>query len=87
MPADRLANIYRTRLRHTQRRGQPTLALAATVNLLLAAEEELLHIGQINAADASWTFMLFLNADATAVVACTAVARRATPTRPDSEAK
>ncbi|MFI0976030.1 hypothetical protein ACH4SP_03265 [Streptomyces sp. NPDC021093] len=75
VPAGQLARTYRMRLRRTQRRGQPTLALAATVDRLLEAEEELLRIGQIVAADSSWTFMLFLNAAATEVLACTGVAR------------
>ncbi|GHE91065.1 hypothetical protein GCM10018785_67160 [Streptomyces longispororuber] len=75
VPADRLACIYRRRLRITQRRGQPTLALADTVDILSRAAEEPLLIGRIDAVDTSWTFMLFLNATATAVLACTGVAR------------
>ncbi|MFH8560028.1 hypothetical protein [Streptomyces sp. NPDC017988] len=43
-------------------RGQPTLALTTTVDRLQQAEEEPIRIGQIVAADSSWTFMLFLNA-------------------------
>ncbi|WP_327122099.1 hypothetical protein OG206_32250 [Streptomyces sp. NBC_01341] len=81
-PADHLARIYRRRLRLTQKRGQPTLALAATVDLLFQAAEEPLRIGRINAADTSWTFMLFLNASATAVLACTGVARSKPPDEP-----
>nr|WP_202513369.1 hypothetical protein [Streptomyces sp. SID8373] len=74
-PADHLAHIYQRRLRLTQKRGQPTLALAATVDILFQAAEEPLRIGRIDAAGTSWTFMLFLNATATAVLACTGVAR------------
>ncbi|WP_331768066.1 hypothetical protein [Embleya sp. NBC_00896] len=85
VPADRLAHTYRIRLRHTRKRGRPTLALAATVDRLLEAEDELLRIGQIVATDSSWTFMLFLNATATAVLACTGVARTESPADQGSE--
>ncbi|MEV8023023.1 hypothetical protein AB0O76_43395 [Streptomyces sp. NPDC086554] len=78
---------YRTRLRITQKRGQPTLALAATVDILSHAAEEPLCIGRIDAADTSWTFMLFLNAAATAVLACTGVARCESPAEPATDAK
>lgn len=46
------------------------MALAATADGLLKAKEELLRNGQTVATDSSWTFMLFLNATATAVPAC-----------------
>ena len=87
VPANRLAHTYRTRLRVTQKRGQPTLALAATVDLLFQAAEEPLRIGHIDAADRSWTFMLFLNATATAVLACTGVARSEPPAEPATDVK
>ncbi|MFH8350436.1 hypothetical protein [Streptomyces sp. NPDC018045] len=79
VPADRLAHTYWTRLRITQKRGQPTLALAATVGLLSHAAQEPLRLGRIDAADTPWTFMLFLNATATAGLACTGVARSQPP--------
>jgi hypothetical protein len=87
VPADRVAHTYRTRLRITHERGQPTLALAATVDLLFQAAEEPLRIGRINAADMSWTFMLFLNATATGVLACTGVARSEPSAEPTTDAK
>ncbi|KOG54406.1 hypothetical protein ADK76_23330 [Streptomyces griseoflavus] len=87
VPADRLAHTYRTRLRITQKRGQPTLALAATVGLLSHAAQEPLRLGRIDAADTPWTFMLFLNATATAVLACTGAARSEPPAEPVSDAK
>ncbi len=62
VPADHLTHTYRRRLRTTQKRGQPTLALAATADILAHAAKEPLRIGRIDAADTSWTFMLFLNA-------------------------
>ncbi|MBU6532169.1 hypothetical protein [Streptomyces mayonensis] len=72
--ADQLFRTYRARLRLTQKRGQPTLALAETVEILKATEDELLRIGRIDTADRVWTFMLFLNATASMVLACTGVA-------------
>ncbi|MCX4704191.1 hypothetical protein [Streptomyces sp. NBC_01373] len=87
VPADRVAHTYRARLRITQKRGQPTLGLGATVDLLFQAGQEPLRIGRIDAADMSWTFMLFLNATATAVLACTGVARSEPPDQPAPEAK
>ncbi|MDX3588930.1 hypothetical protein [Streptomyces europaeiscabiei] len=87
VPANELAGIYRARLRRTQRRGQPTLALSATVDILFQAAEEPIRIGRIDTTDASWTFMLFLNATATAVLACTGVARNTSSAEPGSDAK
>ncbi|MEV7189641.1 hypothetical protein [Kitasatospora sp. NPDC093102] len=73
VPANQLFHTYRTRLRLTQKRGQPTLALAETVEILKGTGDELLRIGRIDTADRTWTFMLFLNATATTVLACTGV--------------
>ncbi|WP_030660580.1 hypothetical protein [Streptomyces rimosus] len=72
--AGRLAQVYRARLRRTLRRGRPTQGLAATVQILEDAEQRPLRIGRIDTADRSWSFTLFLDAAATAVVACTGVA-------------
>ncbi|MFF9690593.1 hypothetical protein [Streptomyces sp. NPDC014623] len=87
VPAARLAHTYRTRSRITQKRGRPTLALGATVDLLFQAGEEPLRVGRIDAPDMSWTFMLFLNATATAVLACTGVTRSEPPDEPATDAK
>ncbi|MFD6277695.1 hypothetical protein ACFWFI_19305 [Streptomyces sp. NPDC060209] len=87
VPADRVAHTYRTRLRITQKGGQSTLALGATVDLLFQAGEEPLRIGRIDAADLSWTFMLFLDATATAVLGCTGVARGGPPAEPATDLK
>ncbi|MGW2714143.1 hypothetical protein ACWC4J_35025 [Streptomyces sp. NPDC001356] len=87
VPADRLAHMYRRRLRITQKRGQPTLALAATVDVLFQAAEEPVRIGRIDAADTPWTFVLFLNATATAILACTGVARSEPRVEPVTDAK
>nr|WSW66160.1 hypothetical protein OG461_08135 [Streptomyces sp. NBC_00995] len=84
VPAKQVTHIYRARLRITEKRGQQTQALAATVDILDRAGDALLRIGRIDAADASWTFMLFLNATTTAVMACTGVARARPTTHPAS---
>ncbi|MFK0297442.1 hypothetical protein ACIQU6_44260 [Streptomyces sp. NPDC090442] len=83
VPADRPAHTYRRRLRHTQERGQTTLALATTVDRLTAAQEELLRIGPTVATDASWTFTLFLNSTATDVLDRTGTATTTSPAKPN----
>ncbi|MFI6983981.1 hypothetical protein ACIBSV_35925 [Embleya sp. NPDC050154] len=72
VPANRHAQTYRTRLRRLRKRKpeQPTPGLAETVDILERADDELLRLGQINTADRAWTFMLFLDAAATTVLAC-----------------
>ncbi len=75
VPANQLAATYRTRLRLTQRRGQSTLALAETIDILEQAGEARVRIGRIDPADEAWTFMLFLDAEAITVLACTGVGR------------
>ncbi|WP_316750991.1 hypothetical protein [Streptomyces herbicida] len=82
LPADRLAHTYRVRLRHTLRRGHTVEGLAATVGILEQAGEELLRIGCIDAVDKSFAFTLFLNAAATAVVACAGGTRSGTTHTP-----
>ncbi|MEV4436575.1 hypothetical protein [Streptomyces sp. NPDC049585] len=72
--AHQLTHTYRTRLRITQKRGQPTLALAETVEILRRAGEEPLRIGRIDSVDGAWKFVLFLSATATTVLACTGAA-------------
>lgn len=75
VPADRLAHLYRGRLRRTRAHGQRTRDLPATVAALEQSGGEPLRLGRVKAADGSWTFLVFLDAAATAVVACTGVAR------------
>ncbi|MDR3033688.1 MAG: hypothetical protein LBV78_11390 [Kitasatospora sp.] len=75
VPADRLFHSYRTRLRITQKRGLPTLGLTESVGSLEHAGDEALRLGLIKTADQAWTFMLFLNAAATTVLACARGAR------------
>lgn len=87
VPAGQLARTYQARLRRTQRRDHPTLALAATVDVLRQAGEEPIRIGRIDTADRYWRFMLFLNDTATAVVACTGVARTTSSAEPGCPAK
>ncbi|MFE9769566.1 hypothetical protein ACFYPC_34455 [Streptomyces sp. NPDC005808] len=82
VPADRLAHTYRVRSRHTVRRGHTVEGLASTVGILEQAGEELLRIGRIDAVDKSSVFTLFLNAAATAVVACAGGPRSGTPRAP-----
>ncbi|GAA2773610.1 hypothetical protein [Kitasatospora cinereorecta] len=70
VPTAMLFHGYRARLRHTRRRGVATLGLSETVAVLEQSEDEALRIGMIRSADRTWTFMLFLDAAATTVLAC-----------------
>nr|WSX47937.1 hypothetical protein OG409_02620 [Streptomyces sp. NBC_00974] len=70
VPAGRLGSAYGMRLRRIRLRGRQTLALDETVGILQRAADEPIRTGEIIAADQSWTFMLFLDATATTVLAC-----------------
>ncbi|MFD7706772.1 hypothetical protein [Streptomyces sp. NPDC059786] len=72
--AESLALVYGRRLRHTLRRGIETTNLARTVELL-GRHQQPVRLGQIRAADGSWTFMLFLTEDGSRLIACTGVRR------------
>jgi len=69
-----LALIYGRRLRHTRRRGIETKNLARAVELL-SRHQRPVRLGQIRAADGSWTFMLFLTEDGSRLITCTGVRR------------
>ncbi|MFI6244838.1 hypothetical protein [Streptomyces sp. NPDC051016] len=69
-----LALIYGRRLRHTRRRRIETKNLARAVELL-GRHQRPVRLGQIRAADGSWTFMLFLTEDGSRLIACTGVRR------------
>lgn len=70
--AKSLATIYGRRLRHTRRRGIETSGLARAVQRLDLYGRPV-RLGQITASDRSWIFMLFLDEDASTLVACTGV--------------
>ncbi|MER5430573.1 hypothetical protein [Streptomyces sp. NPDC002588] len=81
--AESLATIYGRRLRHTLRRGIETSGLARAVQQLDLYSRPV-RLGQIKTADGSWVFMLFLDQDATTLVACTGVRQtQPGPARPD----
>ncbi|MFF1650961.1 hypothetical protein [Streptomyces sp. NPDC058240] len=84
IPADRLAHTCRVRFRSTLRCGHTVEGLAATVDILEQTGEELLRIGCIDAVDESSVFTIFLNAAATAVVACAGGPRSGTPQTPSA---
>lgn len=73
-PAEPLAGVYRRRLRHTTRRGIPTLGLERAVRLL-GERRRPVRLGQITAGDGAWVFVLFLDEDGSGLVACTGVRR------------
>lgn len=59
---------------YTYRRGIETVNLGHAVELL-GRRQQPIHLGQIRAADGSWTFMLFLTEDGSRLIACTGVRR------------
>ncbi|OLZ65920.1 hypothetical protein AV521_29485 [Streptomyces sp. IMTB 2501] len=73
-PAEPLALTYGRRLRRMRRRGIETMNLERAVELL-GRHQQPVRLGQIGAADGSWTFMLFLNEDGSRLIACTGVRR------------
>ncbi|MGW3850905.1 hypothetical protein [Streptomyces fagopyri] len=73
-PAEPLALTYGRRLRHTRFRGIETTNLAHAVELL-GRHQQPVRLGEIRAADGSWTFMLFLAEDGSSLIACTGVRR------------
>lgn len=75
VPATQLVSAYGRRLRHTRRSGQETFDLSAAVDTLAHAGDSLIRIGSIGTTDRTWTFMLFLDATATTLLACTGVRR------------
>lgn len=77
--AESLARIYGRRLRLTLRKGIETTGLEQAVQGLSRYGGPV-RLGQIRAIDGSWTFMLFLDQDGSALVACTGV--RQTPPMP-----
>jgi hypothetical protein len=72
--AESLALVYGRRLRHTRRRGIETTNLERAVELL-GRHQQPVRLGQIRAADGTWTFMLFLTEDGSRLVGCTSVRR------------
>lgn len=79
-----LAAVYGRRLRHTLRRGIETSGLARAVQRLDLYGRPV-RLGQIRTVDGSWIFMLFLDEDGSALVACTGV-RQTQPGPPRSDA-
>ncbi|WP_436775547.1 hypothetical protein [Yinghuangia sp. YIM S09857] len=77
VPADRHCHTYRRRLRHTRKRGLATLGLAETVSILERAGDEAVRLGLIQTADRAWSYVLFIDATATTVLACARGARQA----------
>lgn len=76
VPADRHAGVCGIRMRTAARRGHTVEGLAATVDILRQAGEELLRTGSIDSVDMSAVFTIFLNSSATEVLACAGGPRR-----------
>ncbi|WP_449489112.1 hypothetical protein [Streptomyces lavendulae] len=70
VPAIRHAGVFGLRIRSAARRGHTIEGLAASVDILRQAVEELVRTGCIDSADRSSVFTIFLNSSATEVLAC-----------------
>jgi hypothetical protein len=74
-----VAGIAAARLRRSLKRGQTTLGLDETVEILARHRGEQLRTGIIDAADRSWLFTLCLDASGTELLACSGVKRSPRP--------
>ncbi|MFE4540231.1 hypothetical protein ACFRKB_35060 [Streptomyces scopuliridis] len=78
-PASRHAGVYRGRLRSVERHGGTALGLDEAIQILRQQGDEPVRTGCITSR--YWAFTLFLNADATQLLACGGV-KRETPKEP-----
>lgn len=74
-PASILFSIYTRRKRHTREHAVPTLGFTEAVNALGGCGDEPVRIGAVETAAPPYHFQLFLNQDATEVIACLGVAQ------------
>ncbi|MFB7411409.1 hypothetical protein ACFCZ2_29945 [Streptomyces sp. NPDC056202] len=82
IPASRHAGVFAIRIRTAARRGHTVEGLAASVEILRQAGEELVRTGLIYSVDRSSVFTLFLNSSATEVLACAGGLRPNPPQSP-----
>jgi len=73
--------IYARRDRHTRQRSIPTLGFTQAVDDLRAHGDDLVRLGAVDLDDPPYHFQLFLNEDATAVIACLGVDQSWNPRR------
>ncbi len=74
VPAERHAGVYARRLRRVRLKGIEPLGLERAVELLRQHGRPV-RGGMIESADRTWTFLLFLTEDGSALVACAGVQR------------
>ncbi|MGW4698933.1 hypothetical protein [Streptomyces sp. NPDC004285] len=82
VPASRHAGVFAIRIRTAARRGHTVGGLAASVEILRQAGEELVRTGLIYSVDRSSVVTLFLNSSATEVLACAGGLRPNLPQSP-----
>ncbi|KAB2587637.1 hypothetical protein F5983_36855 [Streptomyces arboris] len=82
VPASRHAGVFAIRIRTAARRGHTVEGLAAFVDILRQAGEELVRTGLIYSEGRSSVFTLFLNCSATEVLACAGGLRPDPPQSP-----
>lgn len=82
VPASRHAGVFAIRIRTAARRGHTVGGLAASVDILRQAGEELVRTGLVYSVDRSSVFTIFLNSSATEVLACAGGLRPKPPQLP-----
>lgn len=70
-----VVGIAAARLRRSLKRGQTTLGLDETIEVLARHRGEQLRTGIIDAADRLWFFTLYFDATGTELLACSGVKR------------
>ncbi|MEV4535000.1 hypothetical protein AB0J82_14330 [Asanoa sp. NPDC049518] len=73
IPANELAPSYRVREAHIRKVGIPSVGFAEAVETLAALEERPVLVGSVAQEASPRSFVVFLAADATAVLACIGV--------------
>ncbi|MCX4810598.1 hypothetical protein OG601_08180 [Streptomyces sp. NBC_01239] len=79
-----VAGIAWRRLATTSKRGQPTLGLDETVEILARHRDEQLRTATIDTPDRSWFFTVYFDATGTELLACSGVNRSRSPDPKDS---
>ena len=76
-PADRMVPAYERRAARALADGVPTLGFTEALDGLRRAGRQDLLLGQVTLVDPPYLFMVFLAADAAALVACVGIGQRA----------
>lgn len=73
VPASSMVPAYERRERHTEAAGIPTVGFPAAIANLREMGTRRVQVGQVKVTNPPYVFMVFLDEDSTAVVACVGV--------------